>query len=206
MSTGPGCLRASPTSPTSAGWIVHWLWQRGIAADQVLGSASRGGGLETLAALLEDQIARRADGELPVLRTDPAWMLSIEGVDPLLERVRESLLTLADGRLGTRGSALVEQPGSDPAVLMSGVYARRGAETHLLPAPALERHHHSRRRDGPGQSRARSPRRRAAPAGGIGRRPARRAAAVLAGSARDGDRARRGSRPELRAARRSHRR
>ena len=135
MSAGPGCLRASSTRSAPASWIIRWLWQRGIAADQVLRSASRGGGLETFAALLEDQIARRADGELPILDPDPTWMLSIEGVDPLLERVRESLLTLADGRLGTRGSVLIEQPGSDPAVLMSGVYARRGAETHLLPAP-----------------------------------------------------------------------
>ncbi len=108
---GPRLLARITDESESAGWIVHWLWQRGVAADQVLRSDSLGGGLETLAALLEDQIARRADGELPVLQPDPAWMLSIEGVDPLLERVRESLLTLADGRLGTRGSALSNNRG-----------------------------------------------------------------------------------------------
>ena len=132
---GPRLLARVGDESESRHWVLHWLWQRGIAADQVLRSRSPGGGLETLAALLEDQIARRSDGELPILDADPAWTLSIEGVDPLLERVRESLLTLADGRLGTRGSVLIERSGSDPAVLMSGVYARRGAETHLLPAP-----------------------------------------------------------------------
>jgi len=132
---GPRLLARITDESESASWIVRWLWQRGVAADQVLRTDPLGSGLETLAALLEDQIARRWDGELPLLEPDPAWMLSIEGVDPLLERVRESLLTLADGRLGTRGSVLIERPGSDPAVLMSGVYARRGAETHLLPAP-----------------------------------------------------------------------
>ena len=132
---GPRLLARITDASESAGWIVHWLWQRGIAANQVLRTDPLGGDLETRAALLEDQIARRSDGELPLLEPDPVWMLSIEGVDPLLERVRESLLTLADGRLGTRGSVLIERPGSDPAVMMSGVYARRGAETHLLPAP-----------------------------------------------------------------------
>ena len=61
-------------------------------------------------------------------------MLAIAGVDPLLERARESLLTLADGRLGTRGSVLAAHTG-DPTVLMSGVYTSAGAETHLLAAP-----------------------------------------------------------------------
>jgi trehalose/maltose hydrolase-like predicted phosphorylase len=58
-------------------------------------------------------------------------------VDPLLERAHESLLTLADGRLGTRGSVLAAHKG-DPTVLMSGVYTSAGAETHLLAAPRLE--------------------------------------------------------------------
>jgi trehalose/maltose hydrolase-like predicted phosphorylase len=132
---GPRRLQRIMDESESAGWIVRWLWQRGIATNQVLGSGSLAGGLETLTSVLADQIARRSAGELPILDPDPAWKFAIEGVDPLLERVRESLLTLADGRLGTRGSALIEQPGSDPAVLMSGVYAGRGAETHLLPAP-----------------------------------------------------------------------
>ena len=61
--------------------------------------------------------------------------MTIAGIDPLLERAHESLLTLADGRLGTRGSVVIEHRSGAPAVLVSGVYARRGAETHLLKAP-----------------------------------------------------------------------
>ncbi len=94
-----------------------------------------GGGPEMFAAVLEDQIARRHSGELPIVEIDPVWSLAIDGVDPLLERAHESLLTLADGRLGTRGSVIGEHSRSNPAVLMSGVYTRGGAETHLLAAP-----------------------------------------------------------------------
>ena len=65
-----------------------------------------GGGPDAFAAVLEDQIARRRRGELPIVVEDPQWTLAIDGADPLLERVHESLLTLADGRLGTRGSVL----------------------------------------------------------------------------------------------------
>lgn len=94
-----------------------------------------GGGPDAFVAVLEDQIARRVRGELPIVSRDPAWTLTIEAAEPLLERVHETLLTLADGRLGTRGSVLAEQAGGDPAVLMSGVYTRSGSETHLLAAP-----------------------------------------------------------------------
>jgi len=96
---------------------------------------SLGGGSESFAALLSDQIARRQRGELPITVHDPAWVLTIEDSEPLLERAHESLLSLADGRLGTRGSAFGRPAGGEPAVLMSGVYARAGAETHLLAAP-----------------------------------------------------------------------
>ncbi len=122
----------------SAVWIMRWLWQRGVAPEQVLIAGDQQGplgGRDTLAAVLEDQIARRRRGELPSVAEHPGWTLAIAGIDRVLERAHESLLTLADGRLGTRGSVLVEQPCGDPAVLMSGVYVRRGAETHLLAAP-----------------------------------------------------------------------
>jgi trehalose/maltose hydrolase-like predicted phosphorylase len=160
----------------SARWITHWLWERGIAPDQVLivgdefgprdglpGSDSLllideledatavsvgiepdgvpagvvwlGGGPDVFAALLEDQVTRRRRGELPVLCETPGWVVAVEGADPLLERVRESLLTLADGRLGTRGGVVVRDIREDSTVLMSGVYTRTGAEAHLLAGP-----------------------------------------------------------------------
>jgi len=108
----------------------------GVEPDGVLdGVVLVGVGPEALLAVLEDQIARRRGGELPIVVEDPRWALVIEDGDPLLARVHESLLTLADGRLGTRGSTLSRQAGREPSVMMSGVYARRGSETHLLAAP-----------------------------------------------------------------------
>lgn len=160
----------------SARWIAHWLWERGIAPDQVLvvgdefgplggrrgidslllidelGDAAAvsvgierggnpagvvwlGGGPDAFAALLEDQITLRRRGQLPVLSETPGWFVALEGAEPLLERVRESLLTVADGRLGTRGASPVEDIPGDPTVVMSGVYTRTGAEAHLLAGP-----------------------------------------------------------------------
>jgi Glycosyl hydrolase family 65 central catalytic domain len=160
----------------SGKWIVGWLWERGIAREQVLiagdelgtlgglpgsdslllaGDGRRattvsvgvepggvaegvvwlGGGPDAFIAVLEDQVARRRRGELPIVVEDPAWALAIENAGPLLERVHESLLTLADGHLGTRGSAIAGHGSGEPAALMSGVYTRTGSETHLLMAP-----------------------------------------------------------------------
>jgi trehalose/maltose hydrolase-like predicted phosphorylase len=99
------------------------------------GVVSLGGGPDMFATMLEDQIARRQRGELPIVELDPAWVFVVDGVDPLLERFHESLFTLSDGLLGTRGSVIAEHPSGDPAVLMSGVYTRTGADAHLLAAP-----------------------------------------------------------------------
>ncbi len=160
----------------STRWITRWLWERGIAPDQVLvigdefgarggrpgsdelllideledaaavsvgvepdgvpaGVAWLGGGSDAFAALLEDQVTRRRRGELPVLSETPGWFVAFAGAEPLLERVHESLLTLADGRVGTRGGVAVQHRGGDPTVLISGVYTRTGAEAHLLAGP-----------------------------------------------------------------------
>jgi len=59
----------------------------------------------------------------------------VDGIDPRLVRVHKSLLTIGAGSLETRGSVIVPHSGGDPAVLMSGIYARAGAESHLLAAP-----------------------------------------------------------------------
>jgi trehalose/maltose hydrolase-like predicted phosphorylase len=132
----------------SVRWIMRELWHAGIAPSQVLilgnelglraglaGVARLCGGPATLVAVLEDQVARRRHGELPIAELDPAWALVLDGSDPLLERLHESLCTLADGRLGTRGSVITGEPSGDPAVVMSDVYTRTGPEAHLLAAP-----------------------------------------------------------------------
>ena len=66
-------------------------------------------------AVLEDQIARRQHGELPIARARPrVGACARRQSDPLLERFHESLFTLADGRLGTRGSVMAQA--SRPAI------------------------------------------------------------------------------------------
>ena len=108
----------------------------GVQVDGVpTGVVRFGGGSEMFARVLEDQTARRHNGELPLVSADPEWTLPVDDHEPRLERVHESLLTLADGRLGTRGSLLVSNPAEGPSVLLSGVYAGRGPETQLLAGP-----------------------------------------------------------------------
>ncbi len=122
----------------SARWVMQELWRAGIAPSQVLIAGGTSGLRESpamFAAVVEDQIARRRHGELPIAELDAAWALAVDGIDPLHERFHESLFTLADGRLGTRGSPIAEQSSGDPAVVMSDVYTRTGAEAHLLAAP-----------------------------------------------------------------------
>ena len=132
----------------SARSIMLDLWRNGIEPGQVLivsaavedrsipgGVVRLCGGAERFAAVLEDQIARRYSGELPLVNADPVWTLTIDDAGPLLARVHESLLTLADGSVGTRGSTLVSNPAEDPSVQLSGVYTGQGAETQLLAGP-----------------------------------------------------------------------
>ncbi len=85
--------------------------------------------------VLADQLERRRRRDVPELDGDPHWTLAVDGLDPRLERVHESLLTLADGRLGTRGAPLFDHPSLAPAVVLSGVYAGEGAYTTLAPCP-----------------------------------------------------------------------
>ncbi|MGH2841579.1 MAG: hypothetical protein ACRDKY_12225, partial [Solirubrobacteraceae bacterium] len=91
-----------------------------------------GGGPARFLALLEDQLDRRCRcGDVPDIDPDPAWTLAIEGFDPALERVHESLLTLADGRLGTRGTPLLAHSAAEPRVLASWAYVGEGAASEL---------------------------------------------------------------------------
>jgi Glycosyl hydrolase family 65 central catalytic domain/Glycosyl hydrolase family 65, C-terminal domain len=94
--------------------------------DDVIGL---GGGPEAFVSLLEDQLARRLAGDPPELDGDPLWTLEYDDADPLMERVRDSLFAIADGRLGT----------SDGIVLAAGLYDGDGPDTTLLPCPLWQR-------------------------------------------------------------------
>jgi trehalose/maltose hydrolase-like predicted phosphorylase len=97
------------------------------------------GGPERFLEILEDQLERRRHGDVPDVDADPDWTLTVEGLDPELERVHESWLTLTDGRLGTRGSALLGHAAATPGVLAAGVYDGEGPETALAPLPEWAR-------------------------------------------------------------------
>jgi trehalose/maltose hydrolase-like predicted phosphorylase/hydroxymethylpyrimidine pyrophosphatase-like HAD family hydrolase len=94
-----------------------------------------GGGPDAFLAVLNDQLERRRRGELPEPVQDDTWTISIRGFDPELERVHSSLLTIADGVLGTSGSPVGSHPAARPRVLAAGLYAGERAETDLVPCP-----------------------------------------------------------------------
>jgi len=94
-----------------------------------------GGGPDRFIALLADQLERRRRGDVPDLAGDPAWTLAIDGFDPKLERVHESLLSIADGRIGTRGAPLLAHSAAQRGVLASWAYVGTGAESELATAP-----------------------------------------------------------------------
>ena len=93
------------------------------------------GGPALFLRLLSDQLERRRRGDLPELDGDPDWTLLVDRRDPRLERVEESLLALADGRLGTRGVPLLRSESATPGVVYAGVYAGEGPATALAPCP-----------------------------------------------------------------------
>jgi trehalose/maltose hydrolase-like predicted phosphorylase len=94
-----------------------------------------GGGPALFRHVLADQLERRRRWEVPELDDDPDWTLVVEGLDPQLERVHESRLALADGRLGTRGTPVFDHPSTEPSVVLAGVYDGEGSATALAHCP-----------------------------------------------------------------------
>lgn len=94
-----------------------------------------GGGPPRFLALLDDQLRRRQEARVPSVDEDPDWTIVIaDGSDRIMRRVHESLLSLGDGKFGTR----VTVPGagaSSPMLLAGNVYYDRGDHRALLPGP-----------------------------------------------------------------------
>lgn len=99
-----------------------------------------GGGWAALLAVLEDQVARResvARGRFPEPATDPEWRYEAPGFDPFREREIETLLTVANGETGTRGSLEEGSAASTPATFVAGVFGDDTAEPYIrTPVPA----------------------------------------------------------------------
>ena len=96
------------------------------------GILALGGGPAVFLDVLKDQLERRVRREVPMLDREPSWTIAVDGLDPKMERVNETLLTIADGRLGTSGSPLAIHPDTTPNVVAAGLYDGSGTETGLL--------------------------------------------------------------------------
>jgi trehalose/maltose hydrolase-like predicted phosphorylase len=107
-----------------------------------------GGGSSRFRALLQAQISvhrgrwpppRAIAVELPArLSGDPAWLLIEEGIALAREREIESLFTVANGYLGSRGALEEGSSRSAPATLVAGVFglpATPDAVPELVPVP-----------------------------------------------------------------------
>ncbi len=103
------------------------------------GVIARGGGPAEFARLLERQVALRRLGAMPMVVADASWTLTVDGAEAAHEQARESLLSLADGRLGTRGSLVAPNGASAPAVVLAGAYRGEGEHSTLQPAPLWNR-------------------------------------------------------------------
>lgn len=98
------------------------------------GVVALGGGAAAFRSVLADQLARRRRWELPELDRDERWTLELAADDPRPLRAQAALLTLADGRIGTRSAPLLD-PEDAGGVLYAGAYAGRGAEVELAACP-----------------------------------------------------------------------
>lgn len=101
-----------------------------------------GGGPACFRALLEQQVnlrrsfrpsestfavrpgSPRAEPPIELLADDQSWLLVQEGFDPAREREIESLFTIANGYLGTRGSVHGHSVIAEPATFVAGVYTQ----------------------------------------------------------------------------------
>ena len=91
------------------------------------------GGPEAFLSLLHDQLRRRRERAVPESDGDPSWTIAVDGLDRQRERADATLLTQADGTIGTRGSPLGRHPAAAPSVLAAGLYG--SSETRLQPGP-----------------------------------------------------------------------
>ncbi|HYT26128.1 MAG TPA: hypothetical protein VEP73_06570, partial [Actinomycetota bacterium] len=88
-----------------------------------------------LVGLLDEQLARRAARRVQGVDADPGWTVAVDGGDTRPRQVAETLLTVADGLLGTRGVREEDGAGPAPATVAAGVYDDRSETVPLLPGP-----------------------------------------------------------------------
>ncbi|MDI1478247.1 glycoside hydrolase family 65 protein [Polyangium sp. y55x31] len=105
----------------------------GLAPEDVL-VVGEAGGLPALAEILEQQLALEAQLGPFAPPRDPAWMVVESGFDVAREHEIESLLTIANGYLGMRGSLAEGSSVSRPATFLAGAFE---LSSDVSPVPEL---------------------------------------------------------------------
>jgi trehalose/maltose hydrolase-like predicted phosphorylase len=98
-----------------------------------LGVLSLPGGPARAIEVLEDQLQRRRLGGPPQPRPTAGWRVAVDGFDQERERQRASVLTLADGSIGSLGVPLLSHPAVAAETLAAGLYEGEGPAEHLRP-------------------------------------------------------------------------
>jgi hypothetical protein len=93
------------------------------------------GGPDRAIEVLKDQLQRRRVGQPPLPRPVAGWCVTVEGFDAEREGQRASVLSIADGCIGTIGVPVLSHPGALAATLAAGYYEGEGADEHLRPLP-----------------------------------------------------------------------
>ncbi|MHB8719020.1 MAG: glycosyl hydrolase family 65 protein [Candidatus Dormibacteria bacterium] len=93
------------------------------------------GGPRRALAVLADQLRRRRAGEPPQPRPASTWRVIVDGLGDAGERARASVLTVADGRIGSIGVPVLAHPDSPPRTLAAGFYEGDGSGERLQPLP-----------------------------------------------------------------------
>jgi trehalose/maltose hydrolase-like predicted phosphorylase len=107
--------------------------RRAAAAGADLGNADVAAA--ELGRLLDAQLRRRVERRVPDIDRDPAWVLRLPvPATPADIAVQETLCTLSDGRIGTRGW-LEDRPSTAPTVHAAGVYTDHDDRRSLLSGP-----------------------------------------------------------------------
>ncbi len=100
------------------------LWEMGVPRGRALAFGGGPAADRLLTSLLRGQVHGRS--HLPVPRPDlvEGWYVTVDASTPGGHRAHESLLSLADGRMGTRGSLEEAGESSRPLVVAANLYMR----------------------------------------------------------------------------------
>jgi HAD superfamily hydrolase (TIGR01509 family) len=117
-----GVLLESGENPSELRAVSSRLWQAGVSRGRTLVVGVGPNGVSFLSNVVKGQLALRASMPMPRVDLLNGWHIIVEPSTPGGPRVHESLLSLADGRFGTRGSLEEDGPSSRPQMVAENLY------------------------------------------------------------------------------------